>query len=55
MALIGLKLLGFIIAVVGFALCVPGKQCFLLLSAAGVCLFLTLKLRENDFPTWNVS
>lgn len=26
LALIGLKLLGYIIAVVGFALCVPGKQ-----------------------------
>ncbi|NXD38646.1 CD47 protein, partial [Copsychus sechellarum] len=35
LALIGLKLLGFIIAVVGFALCVPGKQ----LSLLGKCAF----------------
>ncbi|NWY67822.1 CD47 protein, partial [Erithacus rubecula] len=35
LALIGLKLLGFIIALVGFALCVPGKQ----LSLLGKCAF----------------
>ncbi|NXV18129.1 CD47 protein, partial [Cepphus grylle] len=48
-ALIGLQILGYVIAVVGFALCVSGKQLlfcktgFLLLSLPDVCLFVTLK------------
>ena len=60
-ALIGLQVLGYIIAVVGFALCVSGKpfmvckSVFLLLSIPDLCLFVTLKCCEIGFATLSVS
>lgn len=56
-ALIGLQILGYIIAVVGFALCVSGKRfifckiVFSLLSIPDIPLYVMVKCCENGFSS----